>query len=329
MAWQAAIPVITSVLGEISASGARRDANDARNAALAEYLNISVPDVEKMKLQLDQMQSVGEINPELQALFELGPSALENVNVDPRLRQNQLQALEQFAGLAKGELTQADLAGFELAKREAAAMDQAKQGQILQEMQARGQGGSGAELIARLKSSQSSADRLSNADLEQAKAIQNARLSALQQQANLSGSLRQQDYGEASNLAQQQDRISQFNTQSKQQQNASNVGIQNQAQMANLQNRQNIANANVGLRNQQQQYNKELAQRDYNNRMQLAQSRANARTGQASALDRTAEQTSGAIASIGQGLGTAYNTYADQELKKQMVSKGMNPYNKG
>lgn len=313
-----AAPVIGSIAGNLLGGNDRSDADNKRNQALAQYLGISVPDVEKMKLQLDQQVAVGQIDPELQALFEQAPSEYENINLDPRLRAQQMQALESIAGIAGSGLSQADAAAFEMAKREAASYDQAKQAQILQEMQSRGQGSSGNELIAKMKSSQSAADRLQQAGLEQAKLQQQARLQALQQQAGMASQLRQQDYSEAANKAQAQDAISRFNTQAKQNQNSSNVGIKNNAQVANLNNQQQISNNNVGIRNNQQIANKNLIQQDYQNRMNLASAKANALTGSANASDKRAGETAGMWAGIGQGVGTGIaNAFKQDDVPKK------------
>lgn len=311
-----AAPVVGSIAGNIMGADARRDADNKRNQALAQFLGLTVPDIEKMKLQLDQQTSVGQIDPQLQALFELGPSALENVSTDPRLRAQQMKALEDIAGIAGSGLSQADAAAFELAKRDASAYDTAKQAQLLQEMQQRGMGGSGQELIARTQASQSAADRLQQAGLEQAKLQQQARMQALQQQAGMAQQLRQQDYNEAANAAQAQDAIARFNTQSKQNQNASNVSIANNAQMQNLNNAQQIANNNVSIRNQQQQHNKGLIQQDYQNRYNLASAKANALTGSANASDQRASQTAGMWAGVGQGLGTGFAGIAQNNVNQ-------------
>ncbi len=305
----AAAPVLGGIIGNLLGGNSASQANDQRNAALAEYLGISVPDVEKMKLNLDHQQVVGRVDPQLQALFQQGPSAYENINVDPRLRSQQMAALESIGGIAKNGLSQADAASFELAKRDASSYDQAKQSQILQELQQRGQGGSGNELIARLKSDQSGADRLQQADLEQSRLQQQARLAALSQQGNLSGQLRQQDFSDAANKAQASDAISRFNTQSQQNENQANVGIANTAQVSNLQNQQRVSDNNVGLNNQQQIYNKGLQQQNYQNQLNLANARANVRTGNANSLDQRASQTAGMYAGIGQGIGTGVTNY--------------------
>ncbi len=233
---------------------------------------IQLPELQQ--LFLDQLTSAGTLSPELEQALSLGPSAMEGVSTDPRLKSQQLKALEQLAGVAETGMTPADQAAFELARKKAASENQAMQGQILQQMQARGQGGSGAELIARLKGAQTSADMLQDAQLQQAQAQQAARLQAMNQVGALSGQVRQQDFGEASDIARAKDLVNQFNLQNQTAAQRANVQAKNQAQQANLQNQQNIMNQNVGLRNQQQQYNKQLAQQQFQNQLTKQQAKS-------------------------------------------------------
>ena len=183
-------------------------------------------------------------------------------------------------------------------------------------MQQRGQGGSGAELMARLQSNQSGADRLQQAELEQAKAMQQARMAALTQQANMSGQLRSQDYGEQSNLAKAKDLINQFNAQNAQGVQQRNVGTKNNAQLTNLQNQQNIANMNTELKNKQQINNKGLLQQQFGNQMQLASAKAGQYGNQAQVADQQAAQTAGMWAGIGQGVGSGIAGFSSGGSKK-------------
>lgn len=304
-----AAPIIGGLIGQEQAKSQRDAADKARAQALAQYANLEVPDIEKQQLMLQEYQLTGQMTPELEMLIQQNPTAMENISVDPRLRAQQMSALEQMSGLAEGKMNPADAAAFELARRQSAAEAQAKEGQILQNMQQRGQGGSGAELMARLQSNQSGADRLQQAELEQAKAMQNARMAALTQQANLSGQLRTQDYGEQSNLAKAKDLINQFNTQNSQGVQQRNVGTKNNAQQLNLQNQQNNANMNTDLRNKQQISNKQLIADQYQRQLQLAAAKAGQYQAQAQNSDNRAAQTAGMYAGAGQGVGSIVSAF--------------------
>lgn len=311
-----AAPVIGGMIGNQAASGQRDAANAARAQALAQYSGISVPDQEQQRLSMNMLQYLGDYNPQSETALNMGPTAMNNVSTDPRLQQAQMSALQQLSGLASGKPQEGDLAAFELARRNAAQESQAKQQQIIQEMQARGQGGSGAELIARLKSAQSGADSLQQAQLQQAQAMQQARIQALANQSAMAGQVRGQQYGEQSDLARAKDVISQFNIQNQQNVGQRNVTGANQAGLRNLETRQQMGNQNVGLQNQQQMYNKNLAQQQFQNQLNLAGAKAGQYGGQAQAADTAAAQQAAMWSGIGQGVGTGVAAYGAASAKQ-------------
>lgn len=302
-------PVVGGAIGAGQAQGSVNDANRARANALAQYMNISVPEAEDMMLNLSQYQSQGQLDPALEQIMSLGDTALAGVSTDPRLRSEQMSALDSYSNLAKTGMSAADQAGFELARQNAAGEMQAKNNQVLQEMQQRGQGGSGAELIARLNANQSGSQMLQNAQLEEAKMAQQARMAALQQQANLASSLRDQDYSEAAKLANSRDAIANFNAQNSQNVQSRNVAAQNNAQQGNLANKQNIANMNTDTLNKQQIHNKGTAQQKFENDMALAGGKAGQYGQQANAAQQQAANTAGMWAGVGQGVGTAASAF--------------------
>lgn len=258
------------IVSTISGGGYADQAQGDIQNAINQYKNINLPSIEEQKISPEMLQYLADYAPISESTEQLGPSGYENVAVDPRLKSQQMDALAQLSGLSKSGLSPADLAMLEQTRRGAAAEAQAKSNQILQEMQQRGQGGSGAELIAKLKAAQGGADRQSAESLAIAKQAQERALSALSQGANLAGSVRGQEYGEQSDLAKARDIVNQFNTTNRQNVQQRNVGNQNQAQQLNLSNRQGISNANVGTRNQADQYNKQLLQQQFQNQMSKA-----------------------------------------------------------
>lgn len=299
----AVAPALGGLFGQQASSGDTAAARRAYENALAEYSGIVLPSVADQSLALQNYTSAGTLSPEMLQAIGLGDTALAGVSTDPRLKSSQQQALEQLTNLSNGQLSPGEQAAFTLARNNSAAEQQAKQNQILQEMQQRGQAGSGAELLARLKSNQSGTQMLQDAQLKEAQAVQQARQQALQQQANLATSMRSQDYGEAANLANARDAIAKYNAQNSQNVAATNTAAKNAAQATNLQNAQNIQNMNTQTANQQQQYNKGLLQQQYNNQMQMANAKAGIYGQQANQATNNAKNTAGQYATIGQGLG--------------------------
>lgn len=321
-----AAPIIGGLMGQDAARSQVKDAKNARAQALAQYAGIDLPSLAEQKLNLETLQSAGELTPEMEQALSLGSSAMEQISADPRLKAMQMSALEQMAGVAEKGMSPADMAAFELARKKAASENQAMQAQILQNMQARGQGGSGAELIARLKGAQSAADSLQDAQLEQARQQQAARMQAMSQLGNMSTQVRQQDVGEQSDVARAKDLVSRFNLENQQGVGQRNVGSRNQAQAANLQNQQNILNQNVALRNQQQQANKQLLQQQFNNQLALASGRAGQYQGVAQAAQNQAANTAGMYSGIGQGVGTALAGFANYKSPTPDAAGGVTSY---
>ena len=300
----AAVTIGGAIYGNEQAKKARGEADSQRQQALAQFANLSPPDIEKLKLSLAQYGNAGNLSPEMVQLISQGDTSLSNVSTDPRLRSSQQAALSGVEQIANTGMNSADQAGYELARRNAASEAQAKQNQILQNMQQRGQGGSGAELLASMQNAQSGSDRLQQAQLQEAQARQQARQQALMQQSQIASGLRNTDYTEQANLANARDQISRFNATNAQNVNQTNTGVNNQAQQFNLTNQQNLRNMNTGMNNQSQQYNKNLAVDDYNRQFNLAGARSGAFQAAATGNDTRAGQTAGMWAGTGQGVGT-------------------------
>jgi hypothetical protein len=308
-----AAPVIGGLMGNDRANGAQNAANNARMQALAQYAGISIPELQDQMVNYEKYQSQGQLNPALEQVISQQNSGLQDVQVDPRLKASQMSALESIAGMASGNPQAGDLAGFELARRNVAGENQAKQNQILQDMQQRGQGGSGAELLAKLKGNQSSSDELAKMQLQQAQTMQQAKMQAIQEQANLASGIRTQDYGQAADAARAQDAINQYNAQNSQSVNRQNVGAQNSAQQFNLTNAQQLANNNVNVGNAQQDKNKGLIQQKFNNQLNLAAGKSGQYAANAAAEDKNATNQASMWSTVGQGVATGLGKFANNK----------------
>lgn len=298
-----AASVIGGALGNQQASSAADAAKKQRDQALSYISGLEIPDVEKERLQLEALQYFGDYSPEQLQKYDLGPSAMEQVSVDPLYKQKQLEALERVGQLSKEGITPEERAILELSQRRASAQTQAKINQVLQERQQRGVAGGGDELAAKLAATQQGADLQSQQDMEAAQQMMNTRRQALSQLAEQAGGMRKQEYGEQTDLARARDVINQFNTQNTQETAKYNVGNTNQARMRNLEQQQSIADQNVKLRNQQQEYNKQLAERDYRRRLDKATAMANATSGSAAATQAAGASQGAATAGMGLGIG--------------------------
>ena len=108
-------------------------------------------------------------------------------------------------------------------------------------------------------------------------------LQAIAQSGQMAGQMRTQQVGEAERRAQAQDRINQFNTQHRQQLQASNYATLNAAEAANLQAAQQLENQNVNRRTARNVQNAQAYQTDFQNRAKRVQGIAGANQGLAGA----------------------------------------------
>jgi len=246
--------LLSGLLGGDAGKEEMQKATQLQRDAIARLEAVGIPTIEAQRIALETPELVDLLEAEV-----LGPSAFENVNVDPRLRQAQMSALEQISGLADQGLGAEDRAAFNELRRSAGAQAQAQAQSVLQNAAAQGTLSSGGALAAQLAAGQASADRMSQEGDRLAANAAAARRQALMSKADMASQMSNQDFQRQSAAAQARDAISQFNTQNRQ-----NVAG------TNLANRQSIANQGTATRNQQEMYNKGLIQQDFQNRMAKA-----------------------------------------------------------
>lgn len=184
---------------------------------------------------LENLKLASEQIPELQGLYEaalLNPSRLEEIATDPKfdaIQQGNLDAIQEMA--EQGGFSEEDMAKRRQLQRDASASEQARQKSIVQELMQRGQAGSGTELLARLGSSQATAQRQAEAGDRLAMDSASARRQALAQASQQAAGMQQSQFGRESQKATAADQIAQFNALQR-------AGAANQ----NLQARQSLAN---------------------------------------------------------------------------------------
>lgn len=300
-----AAPVIGGVIGSMASGDDKDKALAAQQKALQSIIGIHTPDAEELRLQLEKYASAGEIAPQMQTLIQQQPSLMNDVSVDPRLRNAQMQSLQTLQKIGSGELRPEDQAALAQVRQQNEQQQNANRQSILQNMQQRGIGGSGAELAAQLSNSQSSANRAGMQDLDIAGQASQRALQAIYSGGQLGGQLEGQQFGEDSQKASAQDVINRYNAMNAQQNANTNTGLTNQAQAQNLANRQRIMDANTGVGNQQAQYNAQVAQQVFQNQLAKGQAAAGQYGQQANAANANAANTQTMWSGVGQGVGKA------------------------
>lgn len=127
---------------------------------------------------------------------QLGKTAFDSA--DPATRAAQMKALNQLAGISDAQgLDPMARAANAASERQAAGYEQSQRGAINQDMQARGMGGSGAEMASLLQAQQSGANRVATADQQNAATAQQRQMAAIEGAGQLAGGIRGQDYQKA------------------------------------------------------------------------------------------------------------------------------------
>lgn len=290
-----AVAVGGIVASQVAARQARKGqekANALMQKASGAFGNIPIPTVEEQSIILQNPDLMGQYTPEqIQVMQEMSTS-MEGVSADQGAIDAQKSALEGISEVAQGGFTEADKSVAREIDRNVNQQAQARQKAILNAMASRGVLGSGMELAAQLQGEQQSIEQASRAGENLTQQAQARALQALGQQGSLAGQMRQQSFGEQSDIARARDEVNRFNLQNRQRTNEMNVGARNEAQQYNLQQRQALENQRAALANQQQMHNKGLLQQQFQNQIQraggqaninMAQSNLAAQTGQANA----------------------------------------------
>lgn len=278
------------------------EAKRLRNEALKELQGVSLPTIEELQMQYQTLSSQGLLTPELEQSIAQQASELQNISSDPRLKDAEMSALTKLMDTGNDGLSAQDRMRINDTRRTMAGDARAQDEAIMQNMAARGAGGSGVELAQRLASSQAQADRASGeGDRIAAMANQQA-LEAIMKSGQLGGDIRAQDFGEAAKKAEAQDIINRFNTANQQSVMSSNVGYKNQAQLANLREAQRIADSNVGTQNQQNLYNRGVIADDYERKLNKARVLSGATQGAANAAQASADRSNSEFGGVVSGI---------------------------
>lgn len=311
----------------------RREAGDMFKDVKAPDLQNITPEQYKW-LQDYQPELLGELQ---QSEYSDINSEFDNVSSDPRLKDAQMSALRSMQDVANnGGMNAEDKANLARIQSEASQADRGRRDAIMQNMQARGMGGAGTELLAQLQSSQAATDRQAQQGLDVAGMAQRRALEAMMNQGNMAGNIRGQDFGEASQKASAADAIAKFNASNSLANQQFNIGNDinkqqtnmqavNQGNQFNIQGKQGVASANVDNTNKAQVQNNDVKQQGFGNDMAIKGAQSGALQNQAQAIDtRTGQKSAKDAAVLGaftQGaasLASAGITKSDERAKKEI-----------
>lgn len=316
--------VVGGLFGGGEQSAAREEAAALLKQALTEYEKAGVPPDQSLPLVLQKFTQQGIITPELEKEIKNNASKVGLIQEAPELREAQMVALEQLKQVSRGGLRPEDRAAFNQLRAEAERSAEGKRQQIMQNMMARGVGGSGAELAAQLQASQAGANALASKGDELSAIASQRALQALGQVGTMAGQVRGQDFDVNRTRAEAEDMINKLNTENARQVQSRNVGSQNQAQQLNLANKQQIANANVSQENQETKRQSDAVAQHWKDLLSFYSGKAGMYKDQASGILAQGKENAARAAGIGGSVGGILsgiednrNRQADRELKEK------------
>jgi hypothetical protein len=306
-----------AIAGGVAAANASQNATNSA-ASLAQQAsaglqNVDIPTIQSQVLQLQQIQNAGQLTPQQEATLQQGQSILNSYQQSQPAMQAQMQALSQLQSLGQqGGLTPTMMAQLNQVQTQINNQNASNNAAIQQGYAQRGMAGSGTQLAAQLAANQGQLQAASTQGFNVAAQAQQNALQAIQGAGQLGSGLEAENFGEASQKAQAQNAINQFNTANAQNVLGQNVARNNYAQQYNLSNQQQLNQANTSIANQQQVYNQGLQQQNFNNQMAQQTAVANALNKQGSVIQQGGQNTAGIYSGIGQAgakLGTSIMNY--------------------
>lgn len=257
------------------------------SGALGEIL--SGMDREEAERLLQQAQNeYGEIDlPVLERLVaeQVGSTEHGNVQVDPRLKQAQYRALERLKQVEdEGGLLLEDKVALNSLQNDLSQRAGQDRRAVLNNLEARGVAGSGDELAAALAGQQQASNRAGAFASNTAAQAQRRMYQSMLDRGQMAGRMRDQDFGEQSRRAEAQDAISRYN---------------------------------ASLRTDTNRYNAGLGQVQHQNRMQMADRRAQGFRDQANMKMGKAADTRNFYGGMGLAANEAATTYGSHEQRQR------------
>lgn len=278
-------------MGNQAARASERRQTARQNQLAAELEAIGLPELNEYELAQFQ---------DLFTAQQAGPSAFENIQLDPEGLDAQRAALAKLSEIGEGGLLLGDKVALQEIQDSTARQDAARQSAIQQNMAERGMGGGGAEMAQRLLSQQAGADRAAANSRNIAAMAQQRALDAIMQRGQLGGQMRMQQYGMEADKAQAMDAISRFNAGQRQEEQRM---------------RQGTADKNVGVENMQRGMANQLEQERYNNALSKMGVKSGIYGGMNAADAARGQREANTWGTLGSTIGQIAGAYGQQSKK--------------
>jgi len=233
----------------------RRAAEEGLQEGRDAYRGLQVPDFQPV--EYSGPMEAGDVAAQQAQMERVGPTAYNDIALDPRLKGSQLAQLSALEELRQGGgMNAADRANLARISNEESAKEQSQRAAIMQGAQARGMGGSNLTLMQMLQAQQSGANRQAQRDLDVAGMAQDRALQAGGMASSLAGNMSQQDFNQQAQVAAARDAAAKFNSQQFGQTSQYNVGNQLRADIQNQGKTQGVYDRLATAKMEQERQNK-------------------------------------------------------------------------
>ncbi len=265
--WGALIGGIAGgALGAAGGSGvdnAMANRKNTINDYMAQLAALDMPRYADLKLAYQRYSAGQQLTPAQLTALQEADSDITKLTQDKAAKSAQLEALAGLKARARGGLSLQDKANLLDAQSQIDRQQSGAQKAIMQNMAARGQGGSGAELAQRLQATQGGAQLAAQNSLGIAGQAQQNAIQALKDSASMGRQIGQDQLSFDAMKAQAADDTRRRNLERLQSTMQYNIGNQNQANLYNTQRANNLSDMNTQLGNTEQKQNKDLLWTDY------------------------------------------------------------------
>lgn len=272
-------------------AGASRESVALQKEVMRDWEKLRQPTREELSYYIPQFGEAVQVSPEMQRLYEMGPTAYEDIAVDPRLREYQMQTLQGLKERAETTgLTPEDEAMLYQIARQQEGQARGARDALTQEFAQRtgGVSGSGMEQVLKAMANQEAAQVAAQKGMDVAALNAQQRLAALNALGTMSTGVRGQEFEQAAQVAKAKDLINQFNTQMRAGREAANVEAANRAKILNQAAQQQQQNLQTQVMQERARQPSDIVREMYANRVGALQGKTSAATGASSALQSEA-----------------------------------------
>lgn len=290
---------------------------------LQQYEGIIPPDLAKA-IVYTQFQQGGQLTPEQISSLPIEAQEAIKLVESPEMRQKQEVQRQNLEQLARTGMGPQELLALEKVRRTTAADAQSQLKSLMGKYAQMGQAGGGASLAAALESGQGASDRAAmEAMTASAQAAENRR-AAIKGAMDAASSMRATDLSVAERNVENERRKQEFDTSNQLARQQWNAKAREEANRYNIARQQDVMDRNIGQQNAELLRQRNAQNQMFANQMQLADAKARAYGGQASAArDRSASQAQnwsnifGGISS----LASSYGQYQNQQNRNKILGK--------